>query len=879
MNKNSLRKIYGAIAMLLTAAIMAAVFAIMGIWPFGEKSILIYDLRSQYADFFAALRSFVSEGGFFYSLSRAFGGDTFTLTAYYLLSPFNLLFFVFPREAIIETATLIYFLKIMCVSAAFYLFITRTAVFSLRPEAAVLLSLCYCFSGFAVMYAQNLMWLDALYMLPLALLAAERAVFTGKIGGLTASVAAIFVINFYTALPIAVFIGLYCVFLLFNSEKPLPLVSIPRVTAAIGTGFLLSSPITFTAFCKLAETKLSDGNILLRIFTRDKLTFVLLCGWIFAAIVTFAAIITAKRLGKSAENDKNSEKVIHPSDRAVVIAVIATAVIFAVSAITNPGAFTADIKKLLPFVYDRDTPPLYSSSLCVILASIPIIRAILYRQPRELCFTALIIAALLPTICRPLDILLHMGQNPISFPARYSYIITFAFVFSAAYALSTLKRELLNSRVIAAIALSAAAITVGELGIAYVGGYKYNENVYYGYYEKSSFDIYRAETSDALENIGGGRTEKTFYRYLNDSLALGYNGLTHYSSMYNRPLISLMHTLGYASSEYWSSYFGSTPVLDSLFDVGNVMSFTGDEFSDRAYIKRSGGEYARILYDETYKNSFIKLYKNDGALGLGYVVSEGFDALTLDTLTPFEAQNELVSAMLGSRAALFTPVDYGEPMSFGMETLDVGYRKSGEDSHLSYMFIAPDDGTIYMYLDSSDPLPCEIKVNGGTISNYRSSQSGIAYTLCLGDFKRGESVNVALTPKSDEMTIEKLYIYTLSNDYSSVINSIPRGETKSAQSETKFTFQTSEGGTLFTSLPYESGWSVKVDGKNADFYAGAGAFICVRLGEGAHTVKMTYTPPGLYLGFMLCIAGIVAVFAENIDIKAKKNAQFIISHK
>jgi hypothetical protein len=64
---------------------------------------------------------------------------------------------------------------------------------------------------------------------------------------------------------------------------------------------------------------------------------------------------------------------------------------------------------------------------------------------------------------------------------------------------------------------------------------------------------------------------------------------------------------------------------------------------------------------------------------------------------------------------------------------------------------------------------------------------------------------------------------------------------------------------MMTSVPWEPGWSVWIDGKKVkdeDVLNVAKAMIGVRLPTGEHTVRMKYTPPGLKTGLILLLVGL-----------------------
>ena len=109
-----------------------------------------------------------------------------------------------------------------------------------------------------------------------------------------------------------------------------------------------------------------------------------------------------------------------------------------------------------------------------------------------------------------------------------------------------------------------------------------------------------------------------------------------------------------------------------------------------------------------------------------------------------------------------------------------------------------------------------------------------------------------------------------------------------------------EGQLLFTTIPYEKGWTLTVDGKKADdliteikneetgtisykndFDAETGKVIMLestiglKLPAGEHTITMKYTPPGFTLGMFTLVLGIgIMIIFYRYD---KKNNQVLIA--
>ena len=62
------------------------------------------------------------------------------------------------------------------------------------------------------------------------------------------------------------------------------------------------------------------------------------------------------------------------------------------------------------------------------------------------------------------------------------------------------------------------------------------------------------------------------------------------------------------------------------------------------------------------------------------------------------------------------------------------------------------------------------------------------------------------------------------------------------------TVQVEKAGTMMTSICYDAGWRVTVDGEVVETYAIGNAVLGFDLPAGEHVVEMTYVPKGLILG-------------------------------
>jgi len=94
IDKHPQKVIYGLSA-ILPMLIMLVVWSIIGLYPFGNRSLMSVDFGQQYISFFGLLKNSILSGNLsnlIYSFTQSLGGPMIGLVGYYLLSPFNLLF-------------------------------------------------------------------------------------------------------------------------------------------------------------------------------------------------------------------------------------------------------------------------------------------------------------------------------------------------------------------------------------------------------------------------------------------------------------------------------------------------------------------------------------------------------------------------------------------------------------------------------------------------------------------------------------------------------------------------------------------------------------------------------------------------------------------
>ena len=467
-----------------------------------------------------------------------------------------------------------------------------------------------------------------------------------------------------------------------------------------------------------------------------------------------------------------------------------------------------------------------------------------------------------------------------------------------------------------------------------------------------------------LEEYDGGfyRAEKTFNRMVNDDLAYGLKGISHSSSVMNSRAITFIETMGFFTQSFESKYEGCNPVADSILGIKYVLDDPARtnicSTVDASYIKRFSTTYKK----DKDVTANIDVYENPNALNIGYMANSDITRLVgLGNDNPFNSLNNFLSAMAGSTTdfANLTPRQYYIPFDYELKYDDTkvylhDYNNNGtihdcyeafagvDDAVVNIDVTVPKDGNIYMHLGSEMRRQCNVWVGvKGDDGEYRGQKTGTeAYDgygqyfstnsspiVRMGPFNAGQEVEIRLTipPTGPNGT------YTGSNEYLMVrkdsgfnfyyldeeafvedITKLKAHQWELDMSKTNDRYlvgdvDAQDGQILMTSIPYEPGWDIKVDGKRIDNLvkeevqeSGAkvlrnaagdegqivvlGTLIGVRLPAGHHTVSMKYTPPGFNKGLFALILGIAALVLfylydrkHNKVLLAKRKAKEILS--
>lgn len=267
------KKVLYAASALLPMTIMLVVWAVIGMYPFGSKSLMAVDFGQQYISFFGLLKNAILTGdlsSLSYSFTKSLGGDMIGVLGYYLMSPFNIIYILAPLKYFGAAVFLTIWLRYGAIGLSFaFLLIRRYKGLESRKWLVPLFSTAYALSGMMVSYQMNVIFYDAMIMLPIVIVYLEELLDGKSPYRYAFALGLTVLLQFYMGYMISIFIALYACYyvsprLLIEGDLKAKIknFSIPLLQAVIYSiiGIATASVLLLPVFFNLIESKGQVGG-------------------------------------------------------------------------------------------------------------------------------------------------------------------------------------------------------------------------------------------------------------------------------------------------------------------------------------------------------------------------------------------------------------------------------------------------------------------------------------------------------------------------------------------------------------------------------------------------------------------------------------------
>jgi len=850
-------------AFLLPVFLLCAAFLSYRIHPLGESSLLTCDLFHQYAPILAEIRTKVMSGdSLFYTWNMGLGTNFWTVFSYYGASPMNVTLLFFPQEFLSDGITLMILLRTGLSGLFFSLLLYKKD--GHEGSVSLALSTIYALCGYVLAYFWNLMWMDAVVLLPLVILGLYK-LFTGDKPRLF--VITLFLVifsNFYTGFFVCLFLVLFAP-VLYLEARQRSVFTLQPVMAGLrfaGYSFLaggMSAVLLIPTIIALKNTSAAGDTITI---TAD-LSFTLFD--FFSRFLLHADPVIREGLPNVYSG-------------AAILLLIPLYVLCR----TIPFSRRMLSIGLVFIIYIS----MNSKVLDYYLHGMHNTNQLPYRQAFLMCFLLLYLASqvLLHFDGVSKKMIYYAGMGVLFYLVILSqsgdiqknywlifgsaaFVIVYTMILSGFFA-SEKGRKRAHKAFLYAVILE--MFLSSEFALAYI---EKTEHFTYA----ASYGQYAALISKDISAADGGLFSRTVLMPPltgNDGALYHVKTVAVFASTTPVKFVQFMGGLGFGSNQKFElEAAGLTDVSARLLGIRNTVNFVGGKsieeskadgtFTSPAAVLGTSSISASPTEDMMY--SGYEITTDEKALPIGFFVPFGSDLTALDSsVSPFEQTNALFTGM-GTQAVY----EKGElnlvsssniEKSSDMDTYTI--MTNGQTSSISLTpGVSSGDTDVLLYLGTRQESTVRItRMDGSSGKN----------TVDIQYPSAGQIINCGKVSSTGEatMTVQVLFSDAVSETFPIYCYSINEEALDSAsdalrsQPLTVVSFDSThlfgsvdfaKDGSLFTSIPYDAGWTVKVDGKTVKTQAAYGALLSVPVSKGFHEIEFSYQPPGFLPGLLISL--------------------------
>ena len=842
-------------AFCLPVILMLLAFLVMGIYPAGENQIAVIDMYHQYVPFLGELQSKLQSGGsLFYTWNGAGGSNFWNLLAYYGASPLNLILVLFPKKFLMEGVTLILLLKIGLAGSTMAVYL-RAIVWEKDKRSAdislVGFATLYALCSYVMAYYWCIMWMDAVALLPLCILGLHK-ILDGRSGVFyTVCLALVVFINYYMAIMVCIFILFYYPVLYFIKVQGESAGHFFKTTGrAVGyslLGVLMSAVMLLPTWMSMQSTYYISADmpektelyndlldILNQMLPNAELTYReglpnLYCGMFVVILLVFYWISRTIPL---------REKLLNGAFLVFLI-------------------FSLNINKLdfiwHGFHFPNQLPYRYTFMICFLLIAMAYQ---VFQRVDEIRVNHLwiLLAAgggyyllaqkILTEHIKDLDLFVYSG---LAWLALYVAILLL-------YKKGRLPKNLLLILTVILLTCEMASNTctsIDQVGTTQRSNYYANEA-----------DIAKLVKKTKGTDDRFGRTEMNDNYILNCPAMYHYKGISQFSSSLNANATALMEHIGVegAPDKNRFNYNQTDPVTNAMLNIRYLIgkNLPIDD-SDFKQIAKSGNS---------------RLYESIYPLSIGYMTADTIRTWNYEQENPFMVLDDYVRAVTQNKyTSVFTEIEPVDVSAANIELSSTGdgmwdstlkneTKKSktiltyqAQQTGKQYLFIEADDADAITVSQEKKDDKIEIRNDCGSIVNLGEMDSGTEFTVTI-EYKEGKGGSVV----SHVCTMDE----AVWQDAYKMLSASMLDVTDYGDSCLKGTINVQEDGVFVTSVPYEAGWKLKVDGHTREINELiGGAWISTSLSAGEHQIELSFRPPGLIAGLLITLASIGLLIAAE----------------
>ena len=872
---------YLSLSFLIPFLIIASAFIVQGVHPFGSHMILTVDLYHQYAPFVAELRSKILSGdSLWYSWNIGLGTNFWPIFANYAASPLNLIMLLFPQKFLSDGIALVVCLR-AGLTGLFFALMLRDMDNRREDLFLSCFSAFYALCGWTLAYFWNIMWSDAVMLLPLIVLGLRYMMRDRKPLLYCVSLFLCVWSNYYAAYFVCLFLVIYapvCYASVFqraslrNFWSSVWRFAVYSVLSA-GVAAMLVYPtwIALKQSSATGDTFPKDYSLSQNVFDflgrffltakpniRDGMANVY-CGVLILMFIPLYFLCSKIRL---------REKIGY----GILVLVL----------------YFSFAEKVLNFIWHGfHFPNQIPFREAFLLSFILVIMA--YKVLRNLkSFSMNEISLSVATVIAYLILYEKFGEKQewmvailLTGAFAITYGIAFRVILMQQKSIQFQKRLLAGIIIVELIVATQATVGMVSMNESFTG---------WDFYGKKSGEVTTFLNDQAKTGSDGTFLRAEMYpAFISDETALYHvKGMSIFSSTADESFIKFMKSLGFHNNGINGvRNYGLTKVTASLFGMNYMIDVNGDSTMPTGFTLLSG-------------TGDLKINKNDDALSVGYMVSpDVLNFVTANTDNPFSTTNKFLQS-LGVNAVYSPEVLLDKDMTNAALTsgnAEYGYAFTvNTDKAKTVINLKPNarvtGSHLYLYVQSTTAPSVTVSgTNPDTMETSTTQQeTRTDQIIDLGTYDPSLDENIQLSWDSASSGQVTVFCYSLNDDaYQSMLSTLGKSQmtiTSYDSTHLNGTVNAASDGVLLLTVPCDNGWSAKIDGKSVAIQNIGDALMGISLTAGTHEISMSFTPEGMGTGVKISIACLLVLilmaaipFVIEINRRIRKGKEILAQNE
>lgn len=858
---------YCWLSLACTVGIMMLVFYCFSLFPFGDKTILRMDLYHQYGPLFAEFYDrVVNLKSFVYSWTSGIGSPFLGNFFNYLSSPAAVIILLLGHENMPESIAAMILLKAAFSAFTFTYYLKKAH--GRHDFSTAAFGVLYALCGYFVAYYWNVMWIDAMVYFPLVMYGIERIINKRKPSVYIAFLALTLLSNYYMGYMTCIFSVIYFLIYYFSNYE--------FTSLADNTYYYLDD----NGEKKHTFIQKIRGNV----FLRSGVTFAL--GSVAAGCLVAVSLVPVYLILKScsatsgtwpedyrsyfsifdflANHLASVDPTIRSSGEDVLpniycgmgTLILVPLFIFSkriqlkekIANVFTLGLlfFSFNINYLNyiwhGFHFPNDLPYRFSFMYCFILLTMAYKAFINLDEysGRQILGTGvgLVFAIIM------IQEIGSKNVEDITILLSVIFAVTYCLVF---YILKDVEKQKTT------LALLLLCCVVGEVACADTDRFSMTQRKEDYCSDYADFCAIKSDLDEREEGDTSYRMELTWNRARMDPCWYGYNGISTFTSMAYEKMSNVQSDLGvYGNYINSYTYYLQTPVYNMMHALKYVVD------NDPAVTVEDD------YFTELMTEGRFTAYRNDYSMSIGTLVSKDIKDWYTGYSNPFGVQNDWFEYASGC-SDVFSMMDISDiqyynmdEITSGLDTGDLYFNKTGEGVGELTVFVSTDEAKhCYLYVNSSAFEELTITINNDT----KVQSVDEAYIYDLGIIGPDDKVSVLMSIEEDDYGNIDFYPFYVNdavlNEGYDVIRSRQMDVVEFDETKIVGKVNAEEDCVFYSSIPYDEGWTVKVDGKEIkkkDYIAIADAYLGFNISKGRHKVEISFKQRGLLEGAAISVA-------------------------